>query len=307
MTAVEVHEQTPPDRGRDKATPADPTQHEGRGRWAVEKVLLVGVGIFFLFPALWMLLTSVKELQSIYANPPQFWGFDVIFSNYRDVFFERSGSGEFSQLLRFFGNSVIVTAFATLFATLLGVPAAWAYSRFEVKGKKDQLFFILSTRFMPPVVVVIPLFLVFRELSLYDTKVGLVLLYTAFNIPFTVWMMKGFVDEIPVEYEDAAMVDGYSRVQAFTKVSLPLLVPGILATAVFSLIFTWNEFAFAVFLTQDGARTVPPAIAGLIGGQQTPWGLVAASAMVFAIPVLVFGYLVRNHLVAGMTFGAVRR
>lgn len=277
-------------------------------RRIVEKVVLIAIGVFVVFPIVWMLLASVKDLQSIYAQPPQFFGFDPTLENYRDVFFERgSQTGEVSGLVRNFTNSVIVTSLATLLATVIGVPAAWAYSRFPIKGKRDQLFFILSTRFMPPIVVVIPLFVMYRVLNLHDTITGLVLLYTAFNLPFTVWMMKGFVDEIPAEYEDAAMVDGYSRVQAFHMVTLRLLVPGILATAVFSLIFTWNEFAFAIFLTQSGARTVPPAIAGLIGGQATPWGLVAASAMVFALPVLVFGYLVRNHLVAGMTFGAVRR
>jgi multiple sugar transport system permease protein len=267
-------------------------------------VLLVAAVVLMLFPAAWMALTSLKDLQDVYAGT---LAFSPTLANYRDVFVSSSASGGASDLVRNFSNSVIVTAFATLLATLIGVPAAWAFSRFDIKAKKDQLFFILSTRFMPPVVVVIPLFVMYRSLGLYDNRLGLVLLYTAFNLPFTIWMMKGFIDEIPGEYEDAAMLDGFSRAQAFRKVSLPLLVPGILATAVFSLIFTWNEFTFAVFLTGTSARTVPPAIAGLLGGQSTPWGLVAAAAMVFAAPVLAFGFFVRQHLVAGMTFGAVRR
>ena len=197
---------------------------------------------------------------------------------------------------------------STILATLLGVPAAWAYSRFTLKAEKDQLFFILSTRFMPPVVVVIPIFLMYRELELINTRLGLVLIYAAFNVPFTIWMMKGFVDEVPSEYEDAAMLDGYTRLQAFWRFTLPLLVPGIAATAVFALIFSWNEFVFAIFLTSSQeVRTAPPAIAGLIGGTTVDWGLVAASAVVFALPVLVFAYLVRKHLVAGVTLGAVRR
>ena len=121
---------------------------------------------------------------------------------------------------------------------MLGVPAAWAYSRFKIPGKKDQLFFILSTRFMPPVVVVIPIFLMFRDLNLLDTLQGLILVYAAFNLPFTIWMMKGFVDEVPAEYEEAAMLDGYSRFEAFWRVTMPLLIPGIAATAVFALIFS---------------------------------------------------------------------
>jgi multiple sugar transport system permease protein len=188
------------------------------------------------------------------------------------------------------------------------VPAAWAYSRFDIKAKKDQLFFILSTRFLPPVVVVIPVFLMFRDLNLLDTRLGLILVYSAFNLPFTIWMMKGFVDEVPSEYEDAAMMDGYSRFEAFWRVTMPLLIPGIAATAVFALIFSWNEFVFSIFLITDpDTRTAPSAIAGLIGGTTIDWGLVAGSAMVFAIPVLVFAFLVRKHLVAGVTLGAVRR
>ncbi len=137
---------------------------------------------------------------------------------------------------------------STIIATLFGVPAAWAYSRFNIPAKKDQLFFILSTRFMPPVVVVIPIFLMFRDLNLLDTQLGLILVYAAFNLPFTIWMMKGFVDDVPEEYEDAAMLDGFSRFEAFWRVTLPLLIPGIAATAVFALIFSWNEFVFSIFL-----------------------------------------------------------
>ena len=260
-----------------------------------------------LFPVVWMLETSLKENRDVYAVPAKFLGFDLTFEHYKDVFVQRGGSGA-SDLATNFKNSVLVAGLSTVLATLLGVPAAWAYSRFQMKAKKDQLFFILSTRFMPPVVVVIPIFLMYRDLNLFDTKLGLILIYAAFNLSFTIWMMKGFVDEVPSEYEDAAMLDGYSRLEAFLRVTLPLLIPGIAATAVFALIFSWNEFVFAIFLTSsESARTAPPAIAGLIGGTTIDWGLVAASAMVFAIPVLLFAFLVRKHLVAGVTLGAVRR
>jgi multiple sugar transport system permease protein len=273
----------------------------------VEIALLAFFAVVMLFPVVWMLETSLKENRDVYAVPAKFLGFDVTFHHYKDVFVQRGGSGA-SDLAINFKNSVIVATLSTLVATTLGVPAAWAYSRFPMKLKKDQLFFILSTRFMPPVVVVIPIFLMYRDLNLIDTKTGLILIYAAFNLPFTIWMMKGFVDEVPAEYEDAAMLDGYSRLEAFFRVTLPLLIPGIAATAVFALIFSWNEFVFSVFLTSsEDARTAPPAIAGLIGGTTVDWGLVAASAMVFAIPVLIFAFLVRKHLVAGVTLGAVRR
>jgi multiple sugar transport system permease protein len=278
-----------------------------KGRSVVEVVLLTAFAVAMLFPVLWILETSIKENRDVYAVPAKFLNFDVTLQHFKDVFVARGGEGR-SDLSTSFLNSVIVAGVSTVLATVLGVPAAWAYSRFTLKAKKDQLFFILSTRFMPPVVVVIPIFLMYREIGLINTKLGLILIYAAFNVPFTIWMMKGFVDEVPAEYEDAAMLDGYTRLQAFWRVTLPLLIPGIAATAVFALIFSWNEFVFAIFLTSSqDVRTAPPAIAGLIGGTTVDWGLVAASATVFAIPVLVFAYLVRKHLVAGVTLGAVRR
>ena len=304
--AVGVDEVIAPEAGTER--PAAPA---GRRRLSlrtwIEIALLALLAVLMLFPVVWMLETSLKDGRDVYAVPAKFLGFDVTLDHYKDVFVQRGGSGA-SDLAVSFKNSVLVAGFSTLLATLLGVPAAWAYSRFRLKLKRDQLFFILSTRFMPPVVVVIPIFLMYRDLDLIDTKLGLILIYAAFNLPFTIWMMKGFVDEVPSEYEDAAMLDGYSRFEAFHRFTLPLLVPGIAATAVFALIFSWNEFVFAVFLTSsEDARTAPPAIAGLIGGTTIDWGLVAASAMVFAVPVLLFAFLVRKHLVAGVTLGAVRR
>ena len=301
--AVHLEEQVAPAETA-KGVPKPPRRSL---RSRVEVVLLAVLAVIMLFPAAWILETSIKEQRDIYSVPAKFVDFEPTVSHYKDAFVAQGGGA--SDLALNFKNSLIAAGLSTLLATLLGVPAAWAYSRFKIKAKKDQLFFILSTRFMPPVVVVIPIFLMYRDLELYDTKLGLVLLYAAFNLPFTIWMMKGFVDEVPAEYEDAAMVDGYSRFEAFARVTLPLLLPGIAATAVFALIFAWNEFVFAIFLTSggDAARTAPPAIAGLIGGETIDWGLVAASTTVFAAPVLLFTLLVRKHLIAGVTLGAVRR
>jgi multiple sugar transport system permease protein len=302
--AITVNEAVPVDGPASDDAPR--ARRGGRGRAVLEVALLAALAVAMLFPVLWMLETSIKENRDVYAVPAKFFGFDLTLAHYKDVFVGTDGGR--SDLSGSFLNSVIVAGASTMFATALGVPAAWAYSRFTLRAKKDQLFFILSTRFMPPVVVVIPIFLMYRTLGLIDSKLGLILIYTAFNVPFTIWMMKGFVDEVPAEYEDAAMLDGYTRLQAFTKFTLPLLVPGIAATAVFALIFSWNEFVFAIFLTSSQeVRTAPPAIAGLIGGTTVDWGLVAASAVVFALPVLVFAYMVRKHLVAGVTLGAVRR
>ncbi|HLT82860.1 MAG TPA: carbohydrate ABC transporter permease, partial [Phototrophicaceae bacterium] len=193
-------------------TADSPRARRGRSSAARSAVELTFLAVLLggsLFAVMWILQTSIKTGEDIYAVPAKFFGFDVTLQHYKDVFVGPGGGR--SDLSGSFLNSVVVAGSSTALATVLGVPAAWAYSRFTLKGKKDQLFFILSTRFMPPVVVVIPIFLMYRELGLIDTKLGLVLVYTAFNLPFTIWMMKGFVDEVPSEYEDAAMLDGYTR------------------------------------------------------------------------------------------------
>lgn len=215
------------------------------------------------------------------------------------------GSKYFYQLL----NSIIIGGGSTILAVGLGTLAAYAFSRFDVAGKDDLLFFILSTRMLPPVVVVIPIYLMYSALGLRDTHFGLILLYTTFNVSFAVWLMKGFIDEIPKEYEDAALVDGYSRFQTFMKVILPQSVTGIAATAVFCLITAWNEFAFALVLTEVGGKavTAPPSITSATGSAGMDWGKIAASTFVFLLPVAVFTFLMRGHLLRGVTFGAVKK
>ena len=215
------------------------------------------------------------------------------------------GSKYFYQLL----NSIIIGGGSTILAVGLGTLAAYAFSRFDIAGKDDLLFFILSTRMLPPVVVVIPIYLMYSALGLRDTHFGLILLYTTFNVSFAVWLMKGFIDEIPKEYEDAALVDGYSRFQTFLKVILPQSVTGIAATAVFCLITAWNEFAFALVLTEVGGRavTAPPSITSATGSSGMDWGKIAAGTFVFLLPVAVFTFLMRSHLLRGVTFGAVKK
>ncbi len=215
------------------------------------------------------------------------------------------GSKYFYQLL----NSIIIGGGSTVLAVCLGTISAYAFSRFNIVGKDDLLFFILSTRMLPPVVVVIPIYLMYRTLQLQDTHFGLILLYTTFNVSFAVWLMKGFIDEIPREYEDAALVDGYTRFQTFIKVVLPQSVTGIAATAVFCLITAWNEFAFALVLTEVGgiAVTTPPSITSATGTAGIEWGKIAASTFIFLLPVAIFTFLMRRHLLRGVTFGAVKK
>ena len=204
-------------------------------------------------------------------------------------------------------NSLIISITTTLLTIILGTLAAYGFSRFKVKGEGNWLFFILSTRMLPPVIVVIPIFLMYRTIGLNDSHFGLILLYTAFNVSFAVWVRKGFIDEIPREYEEAAMVDGYTRWETFRKVVLPQSVTGIAATAVFVFIFSWNEYAFAFLLTRNTAQTVPAWLPYQMGVLGYDWGAAAAGSVLFLLPAMILTILLRKHLVRGISFGAVRK
>lgn len=217
---------------------------------------------------------------------------------------EITGPSDYIFRLR---NSLIIAGFSTLASVVLGLFSAYAFSRFNVPGKDDLLFFILSTRMLPAVVVTIPLFLMYRQLGLHDKHLGMILLYTVFNLSFSVWLLKGFIDEIPREYEEAALVDGYTRWQAFYKIVLPQAVTGIAATTVFCLIFAWNEYAFALMMTSDNAQTAPPAIATMLGRGGIEWSAIAAGTLGFLIPVVIVTFTLRKYLLRGITFGAIRR
>jgi multiple sugar transport system permease protein len=221
-----------------------------------------------------------------------------------DAGMEITGPSTYVNRLR---NSMIIAGVSTVTSVVLGLFAAYAFSRFGLRGKNDLLFFILSTRMLPAVVVTIPLFLMYRQLGLHDKHLGMIILYTVFNLSFSVWLLKGFIDEIPREYEEAALVDGYTRLQAFRKVVLPQAVTGIAATAIFCLIFSWNEYAFNLLLTSSDAQTMPPFIPFIIGEGGQNWPAVAAGTSLFLLPIVIFTIALRKHLLRGITFGAVRK
>ncbi|TCT10758.1 carbohydrate ABC transporter membrane protein 2 (CUT1 family) [Tepidamorphus gemmatus] len=232
--------------------------------------------------------------------PPQTWWDELVRSRQMVI----AGPSKFGER---FMNSVIIGFGSTFLSVFLGTLAAYAFSRFRVPLKDDLMFFILSTRMMPPIAVAIPIFLMYRAVGLSDTHLGMILLYTAVNVSLAVWLLKGFIDEIPREYEEAALIDGYTRLQAFVKVVLPQAATGIAATAIFCLIFAWNEYAFALLLTSGTAQTAPPFIPTIIGEGGLDWPAVAAGATLFLIPIVVFTILLRKHLLRGITFGAVRK
>ena len=309
-------------------SPLEPSS--GARRFAA--FVVIGYTLLSLIPLLWILLTSLRTPEDAIAYPPKVIS-QVSVIGYVNLFTTRSrvGADELAALpppatwyekmvrdqqmilagpSRFgdrYLNSLIIGFGSTALSIVLGTLAAYAFSRFRVPGKDDWLFFILSTRMMPPIAVAIPIYLMFRDVGLNDTHLGLTLLYTVVNLSLSVWLLKGFMDEIPREYEEAAMVDGYTRLQAFRKVVLPQATTGIVATAIFCLIFAWNEYAFALLLTSGTAQTSPPFIPTIIGEGGQDWPAVAAGTTIFLVPILVFTILLRKQLLRGITFGAVRK
>jgi multiple sugar transport system permease protein len=267
-------------------------------------VLLVMLG-FYLFPLYWMAATALKTRTQIFTMPPVFI-FKPTFQNFIDVFISNR-TGVDTKFGFFFQMSIIISLLSTFFSVTIGTMAAYSLSRFKIKGKGDLMFFILSTRMLPPIATLVPLYLLFINVGLTDTIHGMVLLYTMFNLGFTVWMMKSFIDEIPMEYEEAALVDGYTRFETFMKIVLPQAATGIATSAVFSLIASWNEFVFGSILTTRYARTVPPAVSVTLGIEGYEWGRIAATAFLFVLPVLIFTFLVRKSLLRGLTFGAIKK
>jgi multiple sugar transport system permease protein len=307
------------------------TEPSKRQKW-VAGTLVVFYALITIAPLLWIIATGFKSPSDAIAYPPKIL-FQPTLEGYVNLFTARTRAtpemlaqlGEpatwYDRIVRQYGmviagpsrygerflNSVIIGFGSTFFAIVLGTAAAYAFSRFKVPLKDDLLFFILSTRMMPPIAVAIPIFLMFRQIGLNDTHAGMILLYTAINLSLAVWLINGFIDEIPVEYEEAALIDGYTRFQAFYKVVLPQAAAGIASTAIFCLIFAWNEYALAVLLTSGAAQTAPPFIPTIIGVGGQDWPAVAAGATIFLVPVMVFTILLRKHLLRGITFGAVRK
>jgi multiple sugar transport system permease protein len=273
----------------------------------------LGAGIvrfIYFFPVLWIILTAFKQNQDALAIPPV-WFFTPTLDNFREVFFRSYSAGAEAVSTGFdlfFFNSVFVSSASVVIALVLGTAAAYGFSRFPLRGNDTYLFVILTTRMMPAIVVIIPIFLMFQVIGLAGSYTGIILLYTAFNLPFTVWMMKSFFDELSPDVEDAARMDGSSEIKVFFRVCLPQVLAGIAATAVFGLILTWNEFLFALLLTGVETRTIPVAMAQTIGGDiGVRWGLLAAIETLFLVPVIVFVFVLQNHLLRGVTFGTIKR
>ncbi len=276
---------------------------KANSRWQASKyILLTLASLAALIPVYWMLTISLKTDADQLASPPKWFAFAPTLEHYRDAFLTRSFG---SYLI----TSTIVATLSTLCAVVIGTLAAYALTRFQMPARMNHRLslWILSTRMFPPIVTIVPLFLMMRDLRLINTIPALVIVYTAFNLPFVVWMMRGFFNEIPREMEEAAFVDGDTRLGALWHIVLPLVTPGLAATAVFCLIICWNEFLFASVLTQtEAAMTLPIGIAGRVTQYEIKWGVMSAAGVVAMLPILIFALSVQRYLVRGLSLGAVK-
>jgi multiple sugar transport system permease protein len=264
-------------------------------------VVLIALALF-MFPVIWMFLTSFKSESEFFSYPPVFIPEDFSLRNfYNAMAFPPDGRGGLAGLY----DSLIIALATTLVSVLVGALAAYGLARFKVGGENFS-FWILSTRMFPPVATALPLFLIFREIRLLDTHLGLIIANTVFNLPFVIWLLKGFFEDLPVELEDAARIDGCNRWQVFVKIALPLVAPGLVATALFSFIFAWNEFMFALLLTRRAVRPLTIIVPSLVGGHEILWGEIAAIGTIAIIPGIILALLLQRYLIRGLTLGAVK-
>lgn len=282
----------PPDRGRTRR----------KGALSFDNLVRVAyLGLFLVFllaPLYWTVITSIKPVDDYQVIPPVWFPERPTLSHYTAAIFTYRG---LDGLI----NSAIVSAAATVLSVLLGTLMGYSFARFNTGGQHLS-FWVLSQRFLPPVAVVLPVFLLYRSFGLNDTRFGLTLIYTMFTLPLSAWMMFAYFRQMPAEMEEAALVDGYGRWGALWRVALPLALPGVVAAAVFAFIFCWTEFFFALILTSRNAFTLPTVFRAFLGFQASQFGEASALAITSLVPSTVLGMLVQRHLVRGLTLGAVR-
>ncbi len=272
------------------------TPHKLRGHALSLLTLLVAFIVFF--PILWMVLTSFKTEVDAYTDPPLLL-FQPTLDNYKVALQE-------SRYFDYLTNTIAITGFSTLVACLLGVPAAYSLAYYPGKRSNFTMMWVMSTRMLPPVGVIIPLYVIFKNLSLFDTHFGLILLYTTMNLPLVIWMMTSFLKDLPYETIEAARIDGATLLQEFTRVILPLALPGLMATLLLCFIFTWNEFFIAFNLTITKAAPLSVFIVGFKTAEGLFWAKMSAAATITALPVVIAGWVAQRQLVRGLTAGAVK-
>ncbi|MEM9220973.1 MAG: carbohydrate ABC transporter permease [Pseudomonadota bacterium] len=270
----------------------------------------------FAFPIYYWITVAFKPDKDVFAIPPKLANFDWSFQSFEEVFgisfgFERGlevlpGGGNFYMLPRLY-DSIIVAVFSTALCVVIATLAAYGLSRMRIRGQHHFVFWVLSTRMMPPVAVAIPMFFIYKNFGLLDTYTGVVLIHTLMNLPLAVLLLKSFFDDIPTEIDEAALIDGASRITIFRKIVLPMAVGGIAATAVLCFIFSWTEFLFVLTLTQTSLKTVPVVSSTFVTSTGTAWGNMAALGVAAILPAFIFILLVQRNLVRGLTLGSLKQ
>lgn len=280
--------------------------HERLVETGIAKIAVYGLlGVFLiwsLFPVYWLVTATLKTRQTLLTFPPAWIPTELQVGNFVELFVQRP------EFLQYIVNSMVVTVVTTIIATTIGAAAAYGFVTFDFPYNLDfhLPFYILSTRFMPPIVTIIPLFVIFRNFQLVNTLYGLILVYVMFNLPFAVWIMKGFFEEVPDSLVESAMMDGHTHFGAFFKIVLPLVKPGLLAAAIFTTIITWNELLFAIILAQDiNAITLPVGLASFVTKYSVQWINISVAGTIALVPVLLFAFVAREQLVRGFSMGAV--
>ena len=268
-----------------------------RVRLCLRLVAAVALTLIFMFPIYWLYMISFKTASEIYAFPPKWYPSSFNFDTYRVLFRD----GDAATV----GNSLIVAFCSTALAMFLGFICAYSLARFSTGGK-HLANWIISQRMIPPIAVVFPIFLLYVWFGLVDTYVGVILLYTAFNLPYVIWMMRGYIEDVPIDLEQSALVDGCTRWQVLMRVVFPMVRTGLFATAVFTFVFAWNDFIFALVMTRSAVTTYPVQVTHYFGAQSNFWAKIAAMSMLGTLPVLVAVAALQKYLVRGISLGAVK-
>jgi multiple sugar transport system permease protein len=261
---------------------------------------LVLATLWTIFPIYWTIATSFKSGDMLFSWPPTYLPLPPTLANYVYIF-------TLQPIIKYMANSTIVALASTPISVALAALAAFGFSRFQFRGRNVLMFLFLAVRMLPALIIALPVFIIFRSLGLHDTLLGLIIVYTAFNLPFNIWLLQGFIAEVPRELEDSAFIDGCSYWQLFYKIVVPLIAPGLVASAIFCLLLAWNEFAFALTLTYTiKSQTLPIAIAGMTNDRGTLFGQMGAVGTVATLPILAFAIYVQKYLVQGLTAGAIK-
>jgi ABC-type glycerol-3-phosphate transport system permease component len=252
------------------------------------------------FPLLWMVLTSIKPDREILTAVPTFWTSDPTLGAYQRLF-------EQTKFLTYFRNSIVVAGSATVLTVLVGTLAAYGITRFRFRGRDFVAGVVLFTYMFAPIMIVVPFYILMRQAGLTNSHSGLVLAYVTFSLPFSMWLLRSFFQSIPLELEEAAMIDGCSRPQAVMRIIVPLALPGVIAVSIFTFIVAWNDYLFArVLIGADDLKTLPVGIQDLYESTITDWGMVMAAGVMITIPALLIFILLQRYLIAGWGAGAVK-